>query len=537
MGIEKTHGRNYDLARLLEAIRQGKIVLPEFQRDFLWDTKDVEALIATCLSGWPIGSLLLLPGRADLFFKVRGFDAGPIPEEPIQLVVLDGQQRLTSLYQSLYGLGDVCYGVSLASLREGQSIEDLEDAIISKSMSRWQRDYPTSRAEYEAGVVPVSVLRQASDFYAWRDEAAGDATADERRRLTDTYIESLSGLDRYEVPAVVIDEEVRPEAVARIFERVNRLGRPLATFDLMVAKSFAENFNLRDEWDLVQAREGLLADYLPDGGLSILNVIALQVRGSVRQADVLKLNGSDVRDYWSRAVEALRTAIEYLRERLHVRNQDWLPNKVQLTVLGSLALNDALYGNEAIVDAWFWSSTFQGRYEVASNTRAVEDFTQMLKRVNVAPKEIGFDSETMFSVNRRQYGSLHRGILCVLASNNPLDPVDPLMRVNEQADLASPVSFIPRSEKVWEMPGHLLTLGMVLTTSRVPRTGGYVSLDDLTEEVERSQLVPPNAAQQTVDEIFAARLRLLANAVTALSGVQTRILTIEDDVPTGEPAL
>ncbi|MCZ0710779.1 MULTISPECIES: hypothetical protein [Microbacterium] len=106
-------------------------------------------------------------------------------------------------------------------------------------------------------------------------------TAD-RRNLTDIYVDSLSGLDRYEIPAVVIDDEVHPEAVARIFERVNRLGRPLATFDLMVAKSFAENLNLRDEWDLVQEREEQLVDYLPDGGLSILNVIALQVRNSVR---------------------------------------------------------------------------------------------------------------------------------------------------------------------------------------------------------------------------------------------------------------
>lgn len=537
MGIEKTHGRNYDLSRLLEAIRQGKIVLPEFQRDFLWDTKDVEALIATCLSGWPIGSLLLLPGRADLFFRVRGFDSGPEPAEPIQVVVLDGQQRLTSLYQSLYGLGDFRYGVSLASLREGQSIEDLEDAIVSKSASRWQRDYPTARHEYEANIVPVSVLRQASDFYAWRDEAAEGAPAEEKRRLTDIYVESLSGLDRYEVPAVVIDDEVHPEAVARIFERVNRLGRPLATFDLMVAKSFAEDFNLRDEWDLVQEREEQLVEYLPDGGLSILNVIALQVRSSIRQADVLKLQGGDVRKYWSRAVEALRIAVTYLREQLHVRNRDWLPSKVQLTVLGTLAMNDALYGNEPIVNAWFWSSTFQGRYDVASNTRAVEDFTQLLKRVPVAPKEIVLDSETMFSVNRRQYGTLHRGLLCVYASNKPLDPFDPLTRVDEDADLASAVSFIPRTEKVWDMPGHLLTLGMVLTTSRVPRTGGYVSLDSMTEEMGRSQFVPSNPAELTVDEIFAARLRLVAEAISTLSGAETKILTIDDEAAAEQSAI
>lgn len=279
------------------------------------------------------------------------------------------------------------------------------------------------------------------------------------------------------------------------------------------------------------------SSYLPDGGLSILNVIALQVRSSVRQAGVLQLKGGEVRKYWSEAVDALRAAVTYLRERLHVRNSDWLPSKVQLTVLGALAMNDALYGNESIVDAWFWSSTFKGRYDVASNTRAVEDFTQLLKRVPVAPKEIGLDSETMFSVNRRQYGGLHRGLLCVYASNSPLDPFDPIVRVDEEADLASPVSFIPRSEKLWNMPGHLLTLGMLLTTSKVPRTGGYVSLDSLTEGVGTSQFVPPNPAELTVDEHFAARLRLVAEAISALAGVHTKIHTIEDDVAAEESAL
>jgi len=528
MGIEKTHGRNYDLTRLLEAIHQGRIVLPEFQRDFLWETKDVEQLVATCLTGWPIGSLLLLPGSADLFFRIRGFDSGPTPRQPFQLVVLDGQQRLTSLYQAMYGLGDFRYGVKTSLLRAGQSIEDLEDAIVSKSALRWDRDYPDERAEYEAGVIPVTALRQAADFYAWRDNAAAEASVEQRRELTDIYVDYLSGLDRYEVPAVVIDDEVHPEAVARIFERVNRLGRPLATFDLMVAKSFAENFNLRDEWEAVVDGDPHLVEYLPDGGLSILNVIALQVRNSIRQADVLRLQGSDVRKYWAPAVDALRSATEYLRENLHVQNPDWLPYKAHLTVLGALALNNALAKNKQAVNAWFWSSIFTGRYDVASNTRAVEDFTQILKSVGVAPKEIALDSEAIFASNRRQYGSLHRGLLCVFASQNPLEPVAADAQVLSGRDSLSPISFMSREDAFWGVSAHTLTLGMLITATSVPRTGGHVDLGSIPPAVAQSQLIPASATELSVEELFAARLQLIASAVEDQSGVPTKVMTLED---------
>ncbi|MGT2463650.1 GmrSD restriction endonuclease domain-containing protein [Sinomonas atrocyanea] len=529
MGIEKTHGRNYDLARLLSAINRGEIVLPEFQREFVWDTTAVKQLIATCLTGWPIGSLLLLPGKSKIFFKVREFYSAPPAKAEFQLVVLDGQQRLTSLYQALYGRGDFLYGITFASLRSDQSIEELEDALVSVPAERWRRMYPDPKSEYKAGLVPVTVLRQASDFYQWRDQALVGEPSDERERLTDLYVSLLSGLDRYEVPAVVIDDDVHPEAVARIFERVNRLGQPLGTFDLVVAKSFTPEFNLRDEWDRAQIDRPRLADFLRGDGLPVLSVIALQVRGSLRQHDVLQLTGASVRDYWRKAVDSLDQAIAYMQTQLGIWKPDWLPYKAQLSVVGCLALNHVLEMNRENVSRWFWTSVFRGRYDVASNTRAVEDYDKLAKGEASSVGEILLDPEVLFAANRRQFGAIHRGLICLMATNDPIDPFthQQLRTVVDDSDEeAIPITFLDREQTFSGMPGHLLTLGMVLTTKRASRGEGRVSLGDLDSTVLRSQLMPTDAASLSPAVLFGQRLELVARAIAAVSGTPTRIAEV-----------
>src|SRR4051812_38900516 len=90
-----------DLVPLLDGVACGELALPDFQRDFDWVETDVLALLVTVFSGWPAGSLMLMRGKP-LLFKLRGFDEGPPALSRVGYVVLDGQQRLTSLYHALY---------------------------------------------------------------------------------------------------------------------------------------------------------------------------------------------------------------------------------------------------------------------------------------------------------------------------------------------------------------------------------------------------------------------------------------------------
>jgi len=100
-----------DLLPLVKGIYEGKILLPEFQRDFVWSNQDIKDLLVSILNGYFIGTFLLLRRGASFDFEIRYFqgvqEANPnLPKEPdekkVDKVVLDGQQRLTALFYVLY---------------------------------------------------------------------------------------------------------------------------------------------------------------------------------------------------------------------------------------------------------------------------------------------------------------------------------------------------------------------------------------------------------------------------------------------------
>ena len=91
-----------DLKAILADIDAGKLQLPEFQRDYVWNNSDVRSLIASVAKGYPIGALLTLQIGGEVKFLPRLIE-GVLKKtvEPTELL-LDGQQRMTSLYQVLF---------------------------------------------------------------------------------------------------------------------------------------------------------------------------------------------------------------------------------------------------------------------------------------------------------------------------------------------------------------------------------------------------------------------------------------------------
>src|SRR6185437_179656 len=130
------------------------------------------------------------------------------------------------------------YCLRLDLLDDEQSIDSLDEAIEAVPRDEWNRKYPAPGEQLRAGRIPVTALREAADFFVWRDDALNEYHGYTGPDLTALYRKLLSGLHNYEIPAVVIDPSIPPAGIARIFERVNRLGMRLGTFDLMVAKSF-----------------------------------------------------------------------------------------------------------------------------------------------------------------------------------------------------------------------------------------------------------------------------------------------------------
>src|SRR5436190_24229868 len=113
------------LSFLLESIHNREIALPDFQRDFVWDPRETEELIESICQNFPAGSLLRIKNSAGFFFKPREFAGAPaVNGHAPSYLILDGQQRLTSLYQALHGAGSHRYFMDLQILLGGKDLED-----------------------------------------------------------------------------------------------------------------------------------------------------------------------------------------------------------------------------------------------------------------------------------------------------------------------------------------------------------------------------------------------------------------------------
>lgn len=97
---------SYALTDLFSRIDRGDLQLPDFQRDYAWDLDRIRSLMVTVLRGFPIGVLMALDTRGEeVRFQPRAIHGAPDTGREPGLLLLDGQQRLTTLYHCLCGEG------------------------------------------------------------------------------------------------------------------------------------------------------------------------------------------------------------------------------------------------------------------------------------------------------------------------------------------------------------------------------------------------------------------------------------------------
>ena len=98
------------LAPLLDRAARGELQLPDFQRGWVWDDDHIRSLLASISLSYPIGAIMtLVAGNPDVNFKARLLEGVKLAAPPApELLLLDGQQRLTSLFQALKSRAPVC---------------------------------------------------------------------------------------------------------------------------------------------------------------------------------------------------------------------------------------------------------------------------------------------------------------------------------------------------------------------------------------------------------------------------------------------
>lgn len=511
-----TRPQDFLINDLLEWVAGQELVLPEFQRDYDWEDDRVIALMATIMRGWPAGSLLLQELVGPTFFRLRAFDSGPdLRDDLANLVVLDGQQRLTALYHALYDTGSTVYAIKAQEVVPDAPVDRLEDAMHAFEREEWDSEHRQGRFERECWI-PFYALRSAPDYFAWRDEAArrSDDAETSALLISDAYRHGLERFQKYRFPSVIVEGGLEPAAIARIFERVNRQGLALKTFDLMVARTFVPDWNLRDQWADARARYPVLERFFADDGMPVIRSIALTTLANVREQAVLNLEPTIVRLQWDEAVAAMARAVSFLEEQCGVRDPDWTPYGAMILTLAAIERVDRLADHQPVVLRWFLTRSLGLRFETAANTVAVEEYRH-LQDVLAGHDELRavpvFERVLREATKKRQ-GAVWRAFLCCLSLAGAAE--SGLVSSHDAA--LTPVAILEKSQAPRGLePPHQLVLNLVLADKKTAREIANKGLSNFLDrlgalsspdrkQVVRTQFLPARVSPSASTEEFVA---------------------------------
>lgn len=424
--FEDTNPRS--LKDLLAEIENQTMALPDFQRDFVWEPGATQELIVSIASNYPAGSILRVRD-AKRVFATREFEGAPRLEGPKHtFLVLDGQQRLTSLYQAFYGVGEHRYYLDLRKLIEGG---DFEEAIFHvRASTKWARARENFGLQAKELLLPLSLLKGgAGGFLQWLLAVTNPMEQDERTAMLDalTNINEkwIKAIDDYHFPVVTLSDDTETDALCTIFETLNRTGVKLSVFELLTARFWPQTINLRSLWDEARTAHPIIVEYEVDP-YYVLQGISLACRKapSCKRADVLNLAPKDILDWWGKIVQALAVGLEILRDDCNVMLPKWLPYQTMLPPL-TAALAKAGTPKTAEAGAqreklkrWFWCAVFGQAYESAPNSQSAKDVSELSPWLGGAnpPQTVAtfrFDPKALRDVTPRQR-SIYRGMMCVL---------------------------------------------------------------------------------------------------------------------------
>lgn len=281
----------YDLNKLLEDCHRGILQLPDFQRSWVWDEDRIKSLIASVSRAFPVGALMSLDTGGPVNFKPRPVEGAPDQAKHVnpQSLLLDGQQRMTSLYQvTLRGKVVETVTPKKKKVKRWFYIDirkaldptiDREEAIVGVPEDRRVRadfgretilDLSTAEHEYASLMYPVS---QVFDWDKWQDGFDEHWRGDQNEANRDDFRafkrQVLENFKYYRVPVISLDRSTSKEAVCVVFEKVNTGGKPLDAFELVTAMYAASGHELRKDWygdDGAKGRHRRLAEALQPAG-------------------------------------------------------------------------------------------------------------------------------------------------------------------------------------------------------------------------------------------------------------------------------
>jgi hypothetical protein len=428
-------------------------------------------LLASISLSFPVGAVMMLQtGNPNVRFKPRLIEGVPstVICEPERLI-LDGQQRLTSLYQSLFAghvvttrdsrghpihrwyYVDIAKAIAPNSDREDAIVSLPEDRIVRNFRGEVVRDYSTIEKECAAEILPLPLVFDTTKLLEWQMKYLSVEPTKMQERLTRwnaLISEVIQPFQQYNVPLIVLRKETPKEAVCQVFEKVNTKGVALTVFELLTATFAADNFNLREDWD---ARWGRLHHYPVLRGventdfLQALTLLATRARRknamtsgtpaddapgiSCKRRDVLQLTLDDYKAWAEPLTKGFEKAAKFLYTQHFFASRDvpyrtqLVPLAAALAMLGAKAEND---GVRAKLARWFWCGVLGELYGGAIESRFAKDLPELIAWTDEGGSEPSTIVDAAFAparlrTLRTRNSAAYKGLYALLLRDGGLD--------------------------------------------------------------------------------------------------------------------
>lgn len=404
------------IRKIIDRVISGEIRIPAFQRDWVWTPQQVSFLLDSIYKNFPIGTVFLWKTntRLDSEKELGNFTIPePRKEHPVYYV-LDGQQRLTSLFS-----------VFQTELSPSNNYEWLDIYFDFDASDDIQESKFVALANNEVVVnnhFPMSVIFDARKFFTEINELPQDKQ--------DIILKVQQMFQEYSLPTQEFETDSK-ESIAIVFERINRAGTPLNTYQLLTAWSWSADFDLQEEFTELseELRPFGFGNLAQDKDLQLKCCSGI-IRGETSPSVIMSLTGEEVRVNFDKVRSGIKGAIEFLKDQLKVHSLDWLPYPSMIVSLSSFFATDRVSGmpyndnQRKQLVRWFWKSNFSRRYNSAIQDRHKQDISLMKELVlndsaSIAEFACSIESQ-YFSDSAFNVGTVNtKTFVLMLANNDP----------------------------------------------------------------------------------------------------------------------
>lgn len=389
----------YDDLRVF--LRRGSFQIPQFQRELVWRLPKSARLLDSIVHGYPIGTFVLWKTDVKLAHvrNLPGF-SGTLENEGMVSYIIDGQQRLATIYMAIEG----CIG---------------DKDNYNKIYLNFTRDENDELISTKMDDKSISVHKLLRDS---QSEILNEYDNDEYTTIIkyrDKFINYKFSI--IELPNYTLEQTVE------IFTRINTTSKPLTLYEIMAAKTYdpARSFYLPDSFKLLkETLDNINFDMSPT---VLLQSLSVNIIGMVGNGNILSLDSTQIISNYEKTVQSIKKAIDHLRRHCGVKTEALLPYDPLLTVFQHFFfenISNANNNQKNMLEEYFWKAVMSSRFVEGTTKKIKDDCADMKNIVNgIRPSfqnhNVKVTSEDIRKINFTSKSAKARGILCLFSSSGP----------------------------------------------------------------------------------------------------------------------